>query len=461
MKNSSTRYLKTLTCLTLTSVLAGTMHSGCIAEGDSEKIDDSVEISVDADGKADGRGLIPAAQRDAILRAIDNVIADGNAAVASLEAEIAKLEEQNRFKAAEIDRLVAQISAREAELQDTYNRNLVLCAFLPSPSLCIFANVLSNDSALQEFHRQLEDARARQRQGQAESAGYQTKKARIRSDVEQLRRRRDDLRTRLTSGTTGETPPTILTRQALRSAYTSRSAFAKLSASFAQEISLLTALRDAAAELQTSLDAAIVKLNAVAVSVDRLVAKQQKQFIELLRQFLGGDASATARKWLDDELAKRTQLALSQLDVPTRSFVEQLLSHDGVASDQSLFNLLMAKLRNPSFPEVSNTTEQQIPDLGEVASLLDVPAASVTVGSVIIAVKIDHGWIGDLRITATHRGVAFPLQQLLGGSDKTLNKAFNVVLPPGDNGAGSWTLAVADVVKGDTGTLRQWSIALQ
>jgi predicted nucleic acid-binding Zn-ribbon protein len=439
MKNSSTRYLKTLTCLTLTSVLAGTMHSGCIAEGDSEKIDDSVEISVDADGKADGRGLIPAAQRDAILRAIDNVIADGNAAVASLEAEIAKLEEQNRFKAAEIDRLVAQIS----------------------PSLCIFANVLSNDSALQEFHRQLEDARARQRQGQAESAGYQTKKARIRSDVEQLRRRRDDLRTRLTSGTTGETPPTILTRQALRSAYTSRSAFAKLSASFAQEISLLTALRDAAAELQTSLDAAIVKLNAVAVSVDRLVAKQQKQFIELLRQFLGGDASATARKWLDDELAKRTQLALSQLDVPTRSFVEQLLSHDGVASDQSLFNLLMAKLRNPSFPEVSNTTEQQIPDLGEVASLLDVPAASVTVGSVIIAVKIDHGWIGDLRITATHRGVAFPLQQLLGGSDKALNKAFNVVLPPGDNGAGSWTLAVADVVKGDTGTLRQWSIALQ
>ena len=448
-----------LTICLLSSVVA----TACTAELETEKMDESYEVYVSADGKADGRGLVSAAVRRDILKAVDDVVTQSDITIARIEADIAMLEAQNQAKLVEISALTQKIAARETELQNTYNDNLILCAFIPNPATCLFANYLANDSQMAEYKTLLRNAQSRKAQIEADVRAYQTKRTTARTAVAAIREQRPILVAQLDGNLPSPPAPIVLQGQTkLKNAFALRQGLAALTTGFQDEISLLRTLRDAAAELGAELDAAIHKITVLSTSVDRLVQQQNEQFLELLKAWLGGNASAHAQKWLENETAARTRAALTGLDIDTREFIEHLLAGDAQGADEALFDSLIEKLGAGTYPIATVTTPLKIIDLKTIESKVRFDAVNFAPLHSKVRIHIDHTFVGDLELALVGPTRTYELQQQLGGADDSIHKTFTISIDAADvANASSWTLRVKDVRLQDHGTVKWWSLSLQ
>jgi hypothetical protein len=174
--------------------------TGCLDDGVGKKGDDPFVL--EDNGKADGSGLLSTQDQKRLEVAFDQAIAAGEATVQQLEKEIAKLETSNAAKQAEADAIVARIAAREQEIRDQANRNLILCAFFPDPSICFVANIIANDSTLRTYRQQLDAARAEQQKIRNEIAAYTTKRDALRTKLGPIRDGKQQLLAMLRDGTT-------------------------------------------------------------------------------------------------------------------------------------------------------------------------------------------------------------------------------------------------------------------
>ena len=104
------------------------------------------------------------------------------------------------------------------------------------------------------------------------------------------------------------------------------------------------------------------------------------------------------------------------------------------------------------------------PAASYVASPLVVPASSHTTGTFAkakLTIDIRHTYKSDLRVELmTPEGAKVPVHDGTGGSGNDITGTFEVALPAGTHGAGTWRLVVSDHAALDTGTLDAWSLQL-
>jgi subtilisin-like proprotein convertase family protein len=104
------------------------------------------------------------------------------------------------------------------------------------------------------------------------------------------------------------------------------------------------------------------------------------------------------------------------------------------------------------------------PSASYVSSTLDVPASSHTTGvftKAKLSLDIRHTYKSDLRVDLiTPEGKSVRVHDGSGGSGNDIVGAFEVALPGGTHGAGTWRLVVSDHAALDTGTLDAWSLQL-
>ena len=103
-------------------------------------------------------------------------------------------------------------------------------------------------------------------------------------------------------------------------------------------------------------------------------------------------------------------------------------------------------------------------DLTGVTSVLNV-AEAATVARLAVSLKIEHPYIGDLKVSlTTPDGKTAVLQDREGASAHNLDRTYTSQDTPavaeliGGQAKGNWILKVADLAKRDTGALRHWSL---
>ncbi len=102
-----------------------------------------------------------------------------------------------------------------------------------------------------------------------------------------------------------------------------------------------------------------------------------------------------------------------------------------------------------------------IPDGDRAGITSDITATGTgKAGRVTVTVDITHPYVGDLVLQLTHGGKTATLLDQQGGSDDDLKKTFTLADFQDTDGAGTWTLKVADVAAQDVGTLNLWSVQL-
>lgn len=104
------------------------------------------------------------------------------------------------------------------------------------------------------------------------------------------------------------------------------------------------------------------------------------------------------------------------------------------------------------------------PGASYVSSTLAMPASSHTSGTfkkAKLALDIRHTYKSDLRVDLyTPEGKKVSVHDGTGGGGNDITGVFDVALPEGTHGAGSWRLVVSDHAALDTGTLDAWSLQL-
>jgi subtilisin-like proprotein convertase family protein len=73
---------------------------------------------------------------------------------------------------------------------------------------------------------------------------------------------------------------------------------------------------------------------------------------------------------------------------------------------------------------------------------------------------VDHGFVGDLRISLSHAERTVVVWNREGGRRDGIHQTFNVLGFEGMNSAGEWVLGLTDEVMEDEGQLTRWSIAI-
>jgi hypothetical protein len=426
--------------------------------GDTEKGD--VPFEVTNPGKADGSGLLSAADEARLVAAFDAVVAKGQTTIAQLETEIARLEADNARKQQEANTLVSNIAARERELQNNYNNNLLLCAFFPNPVTCVLANYLANDSTLSSYKRQLADAQAAQARIATEMQQYATKRDDLRARIDEIRAGKTRLLATLRDNQSPTYPSSLSTSPETGRAYWRATQMGKVETSIAQEIALLVDLRNAAVELSNVLDQSLNTLRALEQSVDALVEQSREQFMDLLSALLTGDPAAHAEKWLEDTIAKKTRDMLNALEWPLNEFARFVVERDG--DPESLIQRILDKLANDlSPPPVSYeaNTHVNLLDNTEARTGIDV-TASRTNATVEVYVDLVHTYVGDLDMWVDHNGTTWNLQRNLSNSNDALKKTW--VLDAGNiDVRGRWTLHIKDTADKDQGTLNRWTLVVR
>jgi subtilisin-like proprotein convertase family protein len=108
-----------------------------------------------------------------------------------------------------------------------------------------------------------------------------------------------------------------------------------------------------------------------------------------------------------------------------------------------------------------NDTPIDVPDGARdgVDSTLEVGTPGV-IEALRVDVDIAHPYRGDLAVTLiSPTGTKVLLHDRKGGSEDDLVQTYTPAELHGESLAGTWTLRVADVARGDTGRLRSWSLA--
>lgn len=117
---------------------------------------------------------------------------------------------------------------------------------------------------------------------------------------------------------------------------------------------------------------------------------------------------------------------------------------------------------------------------GSRANVIDIPdadaagiedkltlAATGRAGRIDVSVDIEHGYVGDLRVSlVTPQGATAVMHDRNGGNQQDLVRAWSSVDNPGlaalrgSPVAGDWRLRVQDLAPADTGRLRGWSLTI-
>ncbi len=124
-----------------------------------------------------------------------------------------------------------------------------------------------------------------------------------------------------------------------------------------------------------------------------------------------------------------------------------------------------------SAPDGRTAFPMAIPDLSTTTSTFDVPAGvswfPTTITDLMVGVRIEHTYIGDLTVTLTSpSGTSVVLHDETGGSSDDLLTLYDLVTSPaasldafnGEATAGEWTLTVTDSNLGDAGQLVEWFV---
>jgi hypothetical protein len=425
---------------------------------------DPFDIHVDPEGKADGEaGIVSAADLARVDGALLDAITRGEATIARLEEDIARLEADNQRKLDEIAALVRQIDQRKDELRQQANNNSLLCLFFPNPAICFVSVMISNDSRIQQLERDRARAQEALRQGQLQLAQYVDRRNVLREKIVPLREGRARLVDLLRHGVSAGELPSVLTAGSPEArAYTRADVLSRIAEATRGEIALLVEIRNAAAELSGQLDTALATVRALATDVDNLVADARGDFMDAIEALLSGDADALARDWLDDALAARTRDMLSGLDWPARELVDHLIATrgEGEVDLDALARSLLDKLGGATDVIVGSTVQVRVLDNTDAVSTIDVPT-TVAARAATVAVRIQHTWIGDLRVSLEHGGRTFVLHDRTGGSADDLMTTFDVALPDGFDTRGAWKLHVADQAAQDEGRLLGWDLTLR
>lgn len=106
-----------------------------------------------------------------------------------------------------------------------------------------------------------------------------------------------------------------------------------------------------------------------------------------------------------------------------------------------------------------STNETSIPD-NNAAGIADTITITedVSIGSLKVAVNIDHSYIGDLKVVLEKDGVIVPLHNRVGGGSNDINATYDVSEFNGQSAKGTWTLKVSDHASWDKGKLESWSL---
>lgn len=437
--------------------------AACMSADEKSELD-PFTIHVDPEGKADGEaGVVSAEDLARIDGALDAAITRGEQTIAQLEDDIARLERENQAKLDEIAALVRQIEQRKSELQQQANNNLLLCAFFPNPAICFVSVMIANDGRIQQLERDRARAQEALRRGQEQLARYTERRNVLREKIAPLREGRTRLVALLRNGVDPGTLPAVLTAGSREArAYTRADAITRISLATHAEIELLVEIRNAAAELAGQLDTALATVRALATDVDELVAAARGDFMDAIEALLSGDADALARDWLDDALAARTRDMLGDLDWPARELVDHLIAaRPGDEADlDALARSLLDKLGGATEVTVRSTVQLRVLDHTDAVSTIDVPAA-IAARAATVSVRIEHTWIGDLRVSLEHAGRTFVLHDRTGGSTDNLMATFDVTLPASLDSRGAWRLHVADEEAIDEGRLLGWDLTLR
>jgi len=433
--------------------------------GTEDKLElDPFDIHVDPEGKADGEaGVVSAEDLARIDGAFEAAITRGEATIAQLEADIARLERENQQKLDQIAALVRQIEQRRSELQQQANNNLIFCAFIPNPAICFLSVMIANDGRMQQLERDRAAAQEQLRRGQEQHARYTERRNVLREKIVPLRESRTRLVGLLRNGLPAGPLPAVLTAGSPEArAYNRAEVLRHLSEATRSEIELLVEIRNAAAELAGQLDTALATVRALATDVDQLVEDARGDFMDAIEAVLSGDADALARDWLDEALAARTRDMLSGLDWPARELVDHLIANraTGEVDLDALARSLLDKLHGATDVTVRSAVVLSVLDNTDAVSTVNV-GTSIAARAATVAVRIEHTWIGDLRVSLEHGGRSFVLHDRTGGSADDLMATFDVALPAGLDARGAWRLHVADQAALDEGRLLGWELTLR
>ena len=116
---------------------------------------------------------------------------------------------------------------------------------------------------------------------------------------------------------------------------------------------------------------------------------------------------------------------------------------------------------NPEIATFESTTVLDIPDNDDegITSTITVNEA-ITIGSLKVAVEIDHSYIGDLLVVLEKDGIIIPLHERVGGGADDLHETFEVTEMANLSAQGTWTLSVSDRASRDLGQLKRWSLMI-
>jgi subtilisin-like proprotein convertase family protein len=109
----------------------------------------------------------------------------------------------------------------------------------------------------------------------------------------------------------------------------------------------------------------------------------------------------------------------------------------------------------------TNTTRTEIPDNNPsgVYSEIVVPD-QVLIRGLKVKVKIEHTYIGDLKVVMEKDGILVILHDRVGGSDDDIRTTYAMDDFNGGSAAGTWRLIVSDHENMDTGVIKEWEIAI-
>jgi subtilisin-like proprotein convertase family protein len=85
---------------------------------------------------------------------------------------------------------------------------------------------------------------------------------------------------------------------------------------------------------------------------------------------------------------------------------------------------------------------------------------SMDIGSLKLALEVEHSYRGDLRITLEKDGTVVTLLDREGGGADDIQRSFDVDGFSGQNAQGTWTLRISDHAAWDKGALKKWSLSV-
>ncbi len=98
-------------------------------------------------------------------------------------------------------------------------------------------------------------------------------------------------------------------------------------------------------------------------------------------------------------------------------------------------------------------------DRGGVSDSIEVTGTGA-IETAVVAVDIEHTYIGDLLVFVEKDGQRHVLHERAGGSRDNLKKRFDLPQLQGASGNGTWALTIIDNARIDTGKLKAWSVEL-